>query len=157
MKYCSYFLLYISASYPLIRKWISIMLSLFFFSLCRHAKCQWYVCRSKRDSWHRHGEHFKIRVNKIMDFSLFCLYHRLTVRLLMHFNSTLKCVHIFSHFSANGIQSQSTTIAFHGALQINVVWLIGYFLNAFDSVFTCWTLTVLIGSQSQFSWSKSAQ
>lgn len=32
-------------------------------------------------------------------------------------------------FSQNGIQSQSNKSAFHGALQINVVWLIGYLLK----------------------------
>lgn len=127
------------------------MLSLFFYSLCRHAECQWGGCRSKRQCWHLHSQHLKILVKPIMDFSSFSSYHRWTDA--FQFQTWLKLPQC-SHFFANGIQSQSNKTAFHGALQINVVWLIGYFL---DSVFTCWTLTVLTGRRSRVSWSKSAQ
>lgn len=96
---------------------------------------------------------WKTLVKRIMDFSPFCLYHRWTVILLMHFNfkHELKfpqCFLFYERVCKWHAVSVCNKTAFHGALQINVVWLIGYFLNAF---------TVLIGRQSQLSWSKSVQ
>lgn len=108
---------------------IAITLSLFFYSLGRHAECQWDACRSKRRSWHLHSRCLKMLVKVIMGSSTFGLYRGWTARLLMHFNFQPDwSSHGVSRFCANDTQSLGVTkTAFHGALQINVVWLMGYF------------------------------
>lgn len=109
---------------------IAITLSLISYSLCRHAECQWDVCRSKRQSWHLHCRCMKTLVEVIMGFFppvRFAPQMNCETLHAFQFSDTTEAPTVPRILVQNGTQSLSNKTAFHGALQINWVWLIGCF------------------------------
>lgn len=131
---------------------IAIMLSLISYSLCRHAECQWDVYRSKRQSWHLHCRCLKTLVEVIMVFFPpvpFALQMNCETLHAFQFSDTTEAPMVPRILVQNGTQSPSNKTAFHGALQINWVWLIGCFFPLPECIsFIHFTLTALTGRRS---------
>lgn len=139
---------------------IAITLSLISYSLCRHAACQWDVCRSKRQSWHLHCRCMKTLVEVIMGFFPPVRFAPQMSRETLHafqFSDTTEAPTVPRILVQNGTQSLSNKTAFHGALQINWVWLIGCFFSLFQNAFHSFIshLPRWLAGGPEFCWSKS--
>lgn len=140
---------------------IAIMLSLFSCSLCRHAECQWDVCRSKTQSWHLHCRCMKTLMEVIMVFFSppvrFAPQMNCETLHAFQFSDTTDAPTAPRILVQNGTQSVSNKTAFHGALQINWVWLIGCFFSLSQNGFHSFIshLVRWLAGGPEFCWSKS--